>query len=583
MADKASDINAPFGDLPRDMESGVLFANTTAADSYLNSTLVRLAQSHSVWPLTFGLACCAIEMMTTASSRYDMDRFGAIFRATPRQADLMIVSGTVTFKMAPRIKRLYEQMPEPKWVLSMGSCANCGGPYWQNGYHVVKGVDTFIPVDVYVLGCPPRPESLLDGLLVLIERIRNGTPHGKNPAFVNSGGVAPAKLEQRSWRDLRIEPVSPVKVQAPRTVRQKPTALTQSRFADWGVDSQDATRAISETCGAGLANYHAQNRDSYIELKPENLVEVVTFLAHEPGWEFNVLANMSGVDLESKGLAVVYHLESWPKKRRVVLKVFLPRDNPRVPSIASIYPAANWNERELYDMFGIAVTGHPDWDDANPAKMRILCAQNWVGFPLRKDYEWPEEFQGVPLRRAAPDPRLGVWMNLARCNEDLNAAAIKNPAEEEPVETPQSPLSPEAPVIPVQLRPAHVAEPEPQTIRGAPHLAEKEPLTSAEMVTVDSDKRRLTVLVERTPKHGTQATVVDEKARESGDEDTSTLHMDVAGGAASEAVRKARSEAQKNAEPNKPGGDATDAQPRSRGQGPGVRGPESAADKEKKG
>jgi NADH-quinone oxidoreductase subunit B len=125
--------------------------------------------------MTFGLACCAIEMMATGASRYDLDRFGAgAFRATPRQSDVMIVAGTVTLKMASRIQRLYAQMPEPKFVISMGCCATSGGPYWEHGYHVLKGVDKVVPVDVYIPGCPPRPEALLEAFLKLQEKIRTG-------------------------------------------------------------------------------------------------------------------------------------------------------------------------------------------------------------------------------------------------------------------------------------------------------------------------------------------------------------------------------------------------------------------------
>ena len=137
--------------------------NTVFINSLEN--LINLTRANSVWPLTFGLACCAIEMMAVGASKYDIDRFGSgPFRATPRQADLMIVAGTVTHKMAPRVKRLYDQMPEPKYVLAMGGCVIRGGPYVKFGYHVVKGVDLIVPVDVYVPGCPPRPEALLEGI-----------------------------------------------------------------------------------------------------------------------------------------------------------------------------------------------------------------------------------------------------------------------------------------------------------------------------------------------------------------------------------------------------------------------------------
>ncbi len=144
-------------------------------DSILTTKVGKVigwAQKNALWPATFGLACCAIEMMAMANSRWDAARFGAeVFRASPRQADLMIVSGRVSQKMAPVLKTIYDQMPEPKWVISMGACASCGGVF--NNYAIVQGVDRVVPVDVYVPGCPPGPEALLYGVIKLQEKIMN--------------------------------------------------------------------------------------------------------------------------------------------------------------------------------------------------------------------------------------------------------------------------------------------------------------------------------------------------------------------------------------------------------------------------
>lgn len=166
-------------DIEKELEGNILL---TTVDQVLN-----WARSSSLWPAMFGLACCAMEMIATATSRYDIARFGSeLFRASPRQSDFMIVSGTVTWKMAPAIRRIYLQMPEPKWVIAMGGCAIMGGPF-AYGYSTMPGVNMIVPVDVYVPGCPPRPESLLTGLMMLQEKIKQERITGKRDRVEPSG------------------------------------------------------------------------------------------------------------------------------------------------------------------------------------------------------------------------------------------------------------------------------------------------------------------------------------------------------------------------------------------------------------
>ncbi|MCP5114014.1 MAG: NADH-quinone oxidoreductase subunit B [bacterium] len=174
---------------------------TTTVDYVFN-----WARESSLWPLTFGLACCAIEMITASTSRFDIARFGAeVFRPSPRQSDLMIVAGTVSLKMAPVLKRIYDQMPDPKWVMSMGACSSVGGPF--NTYSVLQGVDKIVPVDVYIAGCPPRPENLFYGLMKLQNKIDRMNTLVKRPTEVR---LEEAMIEDFKNRVMVAQTPNPV-------------------------------------------------------------------------------------------------------------------------------------------------------------------------------------------------------------------------------------------------------------------------------------------------------------------------------------------------------------------------------------
>jgi NADH-quinone oxidoreductase subunit B len=232
--------------------------------------LFSWARLSSLWPMTFGLACCAIEMMATGAARYDLDRFGAgAFRATPRQADVMIVAGTVTIKMASRIQRLYAQMPEPKFVISMGCCATSGGPYWEHGYHVLKGVDKVVPVDVYIPGCPPRPEALLEAFLKLQEKIWTGAFHAPlkqpekliRPAPQLVAKAAPRQAEPQRPAARRAAPAAAVAapVEAAPAEVEVPAELLGKPFKDLTKEerilvARARSRAVRAKAGVPVAS-----------------------------------------------------------------------------------------------------------------------------------------------------------------------------------------------------------------------------------------------------------------------------------------------------------------------------------------
>lgn len=305
------------------------------ANLFLTSTkrLFSWAEKSSLWPLTFGLACCAIEMMATFASRFDLDRFGVVTRASPRQSDLMIIAGTVTVKMAERIKKLYDQMPFPKWVIAAGSCA-ISGDHYRHIYSVVPGVDWVIPVDVYVAGCPPTPEAFMDGIIQLQKIISEGnaTPH--------------------------LNVANRIERETPKPVAKKLVDLPKT------------------------GNY----------LMPDQLTEHAHNLK-ESGFDY--ISYITAVDY-STTLDLVYAVRSFEKNEENIWKVSLDSSNLRVPSLAPIYKGADWHEREVYDLFGVEFIGHPnlkrillpdDWEGHPLRKDYSMETPRLPYRPSREDYE----------------------------------------------------------------------------------------------------------------------------------------------------------------------------------------------------
>ena len=382
-------------------------------------TLINWARQYSLWPLFFGTSCCFIEMAAVFTPRFDLARFGAeVLRGSPRQADLLIVAGTVFKKIAPIVLRLYEQMAEPKWVISMGSCSNCGGMY--DVYSVVQGVDQIIPVDVYVTGCPPRPEALEYGLLLLQRKIATESPARSvlHLAGGTQGSQKPILVDgQTKSRDTRGPGYEGLPIRG--------TSVTPPKFWDTRSDlmwtpsphrieitEQDRSLAqiLKERFGDSVQQTLQTSDMSTFHVAENRLKEVLKFLKTEATPRYLRLDDLTAIDESARrGLqpyvayagtvaheisggeserpvretypdyTLVYHLLSFDPPSRLRLKVGLKTKDPMTKTITDLWPSANWYEREVYDMFGIRFEGHPNL-------RRILNPHDWEGHPLRKSY-----------------------------------------------------------------------------------------------------------------------------------------------------------------------------------------------------
>ena len=358
--------------------------------------IVNWARKNSLWPMFFGLSCCFVEEAAVFTSRYDLARFGAeVLRPSPRQADLLIIAGTVFKKIAPVVLRLYEQMAEPKWVVSMGSCSNSGGMY--DVYSVVQGVDQILPVDVYIPGCPPRPEAILHGLTLLQEKIARAEKPIR-PILHLAGGNQGTQGEVRvdgytKARDprgpgmtgtvIRGNSVTPPLFTDNRTELMWTPAATRIEFTG---AQRDLSAALQARFGATVQALEPGCDMPTYQVDAAHIVEVLRYLKDEAPQRFRRLDDLTAVDESARrerqhypDFHVVYHLLSFEPAARLRLKVPLHGTEPAIASAVGVWPSANWYEREVFDLMGIRFEGHPD-------PRRLIMPPDWQGHPLRKDY-----------------------------------------------------------------------------------------------------------------------------------------------------------------------------------------------------
>ena len=387
--------------------------------------VVNWARANSIWPLTYGTSCCAIEMMSSSMARYDIARFGSeVFRASPRQADLFIIAGTITRRMAPALQMLWEQMPGPKYVLAMGACTISGGPFIYDNYAVVRGAQNLIPVDVFVPGCPPRPEALFHGLLTLREKILKETCRDPwhEGDIRNVSTMDRYREAAKAWAALeRIKDEEMAEARAKFKEENpdykssfKPVRVKKEDFPEvervackrYGLSQLDIYKKLKAKFPDITVHTHSEDpiedvvaampadRPLEVMISVEDYIPAVEYVKNDPEFKMDYLIDVTAIDYDDH-FDMVTQLRSIEKGHKVffcvqIKKNFdIPEDKRptsllgKVPTISHLYPGAEVKEREVYDMFGIDFEGHPDL-------RRIFLDKDFVGYPLRKDFTHPE-------------------------------------------------------------------------------------------------------------------------------------------------------------------------------------------------